>query len=162
MPRDLFIVHDRFLCTVDLADGAYGSQKLGHGGDHRQSFPALTLSCQIRCFFGAARRYDCFFCPLGSIRLWGWQFEIGVPEREAAGMTKHAFLLSVVVLFLFLGMFMDTISMLVVTMPFLHPIAESLGINPILFAVIIFKLLEIAAVSPPFRPQSVHRVGRQR
>lgn len=78
------------------------------------------------------------------------------------GLTKHAFLLSVVVLFLFLGMFMDTISMLVVTMPFLHPIAESLGINPILFAVIIFKLLEIAAVSPPFRPQSVHRVGRQR
>jgi C4-dicarboxylate transporter DctM subunit len=66
------------------------------------------------------------------------------------GLTKHAFLLSVVVLFLFLGMFMDTISMLVVTMPFLHPIAESLGINPILFAVIIFKLLEIAAVSPPF------------
>ena len=66
------------------------------------------------------------------------------------GLTKQAFLLSVVVLFLFLGMFMDTISMLVVTMPFLDPIAESLGINPILFAVIILKLLEIAAVSPPF------------
>ena len=55
----------------------------------------------------------------------------------------------VVVLFLFLGMFMDTISILVVTVPILDPIVESLGINPILYAGIIIKLLEIAAVSPP-------------
>ena len=41
-------------------------------------------------------------------------------------------------------------TLVVVSVPFLDPIAESLGINPILFAVIIVKLLEIAAVSPPF------------
>ena len=45
---------------------------------------------------------------------------------------------------------MDTISILLVTVPILDPIVESLGINPILYAVIIIKLLEIAAVSPPF------------
>jgi len=65
------------------------------------------------------------------------------------GVGKYLFLLSVVLLFLFLGMFMDTISMLVVAVPFIDPIVESLGINPILFAVIIVKLLEIAAISPP-------------
>jgi tripartite ATP-independent transporter DctM subunit len=65
------------------------------------------------------------------------------------GFGKYMFLLMVVLLFLFLGMFMDTISILVVAVPFLDPIVESLGINPILYAVIIVKLLEIAAVSPP-------------
>jgi tripartite ATP-independent transporter DctM subunit len=69
---------------------------------------------------------------------------------QQIGFNKSMFLLMVVVLFLFLGMFLDTISMLVVTVPILDPIVESLGVNPILYAVIIIKLLEIAAVSPPF------------
>ena len=54
---------------------------------------------------------------------------------------------------------MDTISILVVTVPILDPIVESLGINPILYAVIIIKLLEIAAVSPLWY-QSIRRAGR--
>jgi tripartite ATP-independent transporter DctM subunit len=65
-------------------------------------------------------------------------------------LNKFSFLLSVVLMFLFLGMFMDTISIIFVAVPFLDPIVTSLGINPILYAVIIVKLLEIAAVSPPF------------
>jgi len=69
---------------------------------------------------------------------------------QQTGFSKSMFLLMVVVFFLFLGMFMDTISILIVTVPILDPIVESLGINPILYAVIIIKLLEIAAISPPF------------
>jgi len=65
------------------------------------------------------------------------------------GLGKVMFLLMVVLLFLFLGMLMDTISILVVAVPLLDPIVGSLGINPVLYAVIIVKLLEIAAVSPP-------------
>jgi len=68
---------------------------------------------------------------------------------QQIGFGKFRFLLMVVLLFLFLGMFMDTISILIVAVPLLDPIVESLGINPILYAVIIVKLLEIAAVSPP-------------
>ena len=69
---------------------------------------------------------------------------------QQIGLNKAMFFLSVVLLLLFLGMFMDTISTLVVVVPFLDPIVQSLGIHPILHAVIIVKLLEIAAVSPPF------------
>jgi tripartite ATP-independent transporter DctM subunit len=69
---------------------------------------------------------------------------------QRIGFSESIFLLMVVLLFLLLGMFMDTISILVVTVPILDPIVVSLGINPILYAVIIVKLLEIAAVSPPF------------
>jgi tripartite ATP-independent transporter DctM subunit len=63
---------------------------------------------------------------------------------------KFTFLLMVILLFLLLGTFMDSISILIVTVPLLVPIVESLGIHPILYAVILIKLLEIGAVSPPF------------
>lgn len=69
---------------------------------------------------------------------------------QQAGLNTFTFLLSIILLFLFLGMFLDTISILFIVVPILDPIVQSLGINPILYAVIIVKLLEIAAVSPPF------------
>ena len=65
-------------------------------------------------------------------------------------LNQFMFLLAIILMFLFLGMFMDTISILFVAVPILDPIVTSLGINAILYAVIIVKLLEIAAVSPPF------------
>jgi TRAP-type C4-dicarboxylate transport system permease large subunit len=65
------------------------------------------------------------------------------------GMGKAGFLMMVVGIFLVLGMFMDTMSILVITTPLLYPMVESLGINPIWYAVIIVKLMEIAVVSPP-------------
>lgn len=59
------------------------------------------------------------------------------------------FLAMTVVLFLLLGMFLDSVSLLVIALPFLYPISQTLGIDPIWFAVIVVKLIEIAAISPP-------------
>lgn len=60
-----------------------------------------------------------------------------------------SFLTMTIVLFLLLGMFLDSVSLLVIAVPFLFPISQTLGINPIWFAVLIVKLIEIAAISPP-------------
>ena len=54
-----------------------------------------------------------------------------------------------VALYLVLGCFVDTISMLVMTVPFLAPVAHHLGIDIVWFGIIIVKLVEIAAISPP-------------
>jgi C4-dicarboxylate transporter DctM subunit len=59
------------------------------------------------------------------------------------------FMLLVLILFLILGCFVDTISMLVMAVPFLAPVAKTLGIDIIWFGIIIVKLVEIAAISPP-------------
>ncbi len=59
------------------------------------------------------------------------------------------FLAVVVVVFLVLGMFVDAISMLVLTLPFLFPVSQALGIDPIWFGVVVTKLVEIAAITPP-------------
>jgi TRAP-type mannitol/chloroaromatic compound transport system permease large subunit len=68
---------------------------------------------------------------------------------QATELGVVGFLAMTVVLFLLLGMFLDSVSLLVVTMPFLYPISQTLGIDAIWFAVIVVKLIEIAAISPP-------------
>jgi len=79
----------------------------------------------------------------------GGVVETTVEWMNQAGMGKAGFLAMVIGIFLVLGMFMDTMSILVITTPLLYPIVESLGINAIWYAVIIVKLMEIAVVSPP-------------
>jgi C4-dicarboxylate transporter DctM subunit len=68
---------------------------------------------------------------------------------QGAGVSPMAFIVAVVLLYLVLGMFMEALSMLVVTLPFLFPIAKSLGIDPIWFGVLVVKLAEVAVISPP-------------
>lgn len=46
-------------------------------------------------------------------------------------------------------MFVDSVSLLVIAVPFLYPISQSLGIDAIWFAVLVIKLIEIAAITPP-------------
>ena len=48
-----------------------------------------------------------------------------------------------------LGMFMNAIGMLLLTLPVVHPAVTALGYDPIWFGVIITMLVEIAMISPP-------------
>jgi len=53
------------------------------------------------------------------------------------------------VVFLILGMFLDPIGILLLTLPFAIPLVESLDLNLIWFGVIVIKLLEIGLITPP-------------
>nr|BBJ04181.1 C4-dicarboxylate ABC transporter permease [Marinobacter nauticus] len=59
------------------------------------------------------------------------------------------FLILVSVMYLVLGMFLDTTSMMVVTLPFIYPAVVHFGIDPIWFGVILVKLIEISVITPP-------------
>ncbi|WP_449620979.1 TRAP transporter large permease [Robertmurraya sp. Marseille-Q9965] len=50
---------------------------------------------------------------------------------------------------LILGMFLETISILVITLPILYPIIMALGFDPIWFAIIMVINMELALISPP-------------
>jgi len=66
------------------------------------------------------------------------------------GMSGPVFLLAIIVMYFILGMFIDSMSMLVVTLPFVFPIMISFGYNPLWFGVVVTKLMEIAVITPPF------------
>ncbi len=53
------------------------------------------------------------------------------------------------ILYIVLGCFLDTTSMMIVTLPFLFPVVTALDIDPIWFGIVLVKLIEISVVTPP-------------
>ncbi|MFH1090952.1 MAG: TRAP transporter large permease [Pseudomonadota bacterium] len=59
------------------------------------------------------------------------------------------FLVMVSVGYIILGCFFDSISMLSITLPLLHPAALKLGINPLHFAMVAIVAIEVGLITPP-------------
>ena len=59
------------------------------------------------------------------------------------------FLVLVSVFYLILGCFLDTTSMMVVTLPFIYPVTQRLGIDAVWFGIVLVKLIEISVITPP-------------
>jgi C4-dicarboxylate transporter, DctM subunit len=65
------------------------------------------------------------------------------------GLTSTELLLGVIVFYLMLGCFMETLSMMVATVPIIAPIMVKAGYDPIWFGVLVVILLETAMITPP-------------
>ncbi|WP_417770051.1 TRAP transporter large permease [Stappia sp.] len=66
------------------------------------------------------------------------------------GMSPPMFLVSVALLYVFLGLFVESIAMMVITVPLLAPAFGLYGIDPIWFGVFLVILIEIGQITPPF------------
>ena len=66
-----------------------------------------------------------------------------------SGFTPTTFILAMIVMYFVLGMFVDPLSMLVMTVPFVFPVIKSFGMDPIWFGIIVTKMIEIAVITPP-------------
>ncbi|MCI0509705.1 tripartite ATP-independent transporter DctM subunit [Chromohalobacter marismortui] len=58
-------------------------------------------------------------------------------------------LLCILLLYFVLGMFMDSIAMLVITVPVVFPIIQSLGIDPVWFGIVTVLTVELGLITPP-------------
>ncbi|WP_435171160.1 TRAP transporter large permease [Falsirhodobacter sp. 1013] len=58
-------------------------------------------------------------------------------------------LLAVTVIYLILGMLIDSIGLLLLTIPLILPLVNEAGMDPVWFGIIVIKLLEIGLVTPP-------------
>ena len=65
-------------------------------------------------------------------------------------LPKLTMLLFMFAVLLFLGMFVDQISQMMLTIPIFVPLAISLGFDPVWFGIIIVLALEISTTTPPF------------
>jgi C4-dicarboxylate transporter, DctM subunit len=65
------------------------------------------------------------------------------------GLSATELLVAVIVFYLVLGMFMETLSMMVATVPIIAPIMFKAGYDPIWFGVLIVILMETAMITPP-------------
>ena len=67
---------------------------------------------------------------------------------DVAG-TPTGFLMLVAVMYILMGCFLDTTSMMIITLPFIFPAVVHFDINPIWFGIILVKLIEISVITPP-------------
>ncbi len=79
----------------------------------------------------------------------------GLPQKLAeviveTQMSLWMVLIIICVLFVFLGCFLNSISMMLLTIPVLLPVLKGLDVNLIWFGIIVVKLVEIGAITPPF------------
>lgn len=68
-------------------------------------------------------------------------------DLNVSGMLKLVFMFGVLLL---LGMFMDQISMLLLTIPVFFPLAAALGFDAVWFGVVVLLAMEMSLTTPPF------------
>jgi len=78
----------------------------------------------------------------------------GLPESFAAWVVgldvpRVVIFICILAVYFVLGMFLDGIGMLILTLPVVYPAIVQLGYDPIWFGIIIVKLVEICLVTPP-------------
>jgi len=61
----------------------------------------------------------------------------------------YLLLLGVSVVFIILGMFLDPIGIMLLTLPLLLPVIDALNLDPIWFGVLIVKYIEVGLLTPP-------------
>jgi tripartite ATP-independent transporter DctM subunit len=108
--------------------------------------PSLQDAVSISCII--------FVILIGGLLLSRMLVVVGVIDDLVLQITTVAttplgFMIMVSVLYIILGCFLDTTSMMVVTLPFLYPVVVALGIDPIWFGIVLVKLIEISVVTPP-------------
>jgi C4-dicarboxylate transporter, DctM subunit len=65
------------------------------------------------------------------------------------GWNRYVALAAILVIYLFLGCLMDTIAMILLTVPIFLPLMSTYGFDPIWFGVIVTLVAEIGLVTPP-------------
>jgi tripartite ATP-independent transporter DctM subunit len=79
---------------------------------------------------------------------------IGLTEKlttfvNGLGMTPMSTLLTIVCLYVVLGFFIETLSLMVITIPIVAPVIIGMGYDPVWFGVLLILLIEMALITPP-------------
>ena len=80
---------------------------------------------------------------------------LGIPTQLARMVTESSVVspgivfLFIVLMYLFLGTFLDGMAMVLLTLPVVFPVIIALGYDPIWFGVVLALMIEIAQITPP-------------
>ena len=69
---------------------------------------------------------------------------------SAQGLSATAIVIGMMLILLFLGCFVDQVSMMLITLPFFMPLVQQLGVEPIWFGVLFLICMQLGLLTPPF------------
>ncbi len=103
----------------------------------------LLYSCMIFWIIISATGLSTFYTAFGAARV----IEGFVTDLE---VNRYVILLSMMIVLLCLGMVLDTVGIMLLTLPIFVPIADSLGFDPVWFGILFIINMEIGFLTPPF------------
>lgn len=138
-----------FSPTEAAAVGAFGAFvfALLNGEMNRQALLASLLE--------TARTTGMIFMILIGAAVFNFYIELTeLPQSlslalQGSGLPGIGMLVLILVFYLVLGCFMDSLSMLLLTLPAMHPLAQAYGFDAIWFGVLIVSVIEIGLITPP-------------
>lgn len=133
----------------------------------------ITLSALPRIFVGAMRDSSVILIIIAAVTAANWLLTYNrLPNMLTDWVlsnvdSKFTFLIAVIILFLIIGLFLEGIAAMLVLVPILHPIAVSMGVDPVHFGIIVIFNLMIGLITPPlglclFVAESIANVGMTR
>ena len=105
--------------------------------------------------FETARASSMILFIIASAKLLGLAIALlRVPDQimaviTSAGLGDYFVLLGLYVMYMVMGMFMESLSMLIMTIPITYPVLVFAGFDPIWGGIAIVMLLELATLTPP-------------
>lgn len=68
---------------------------------------------------------------------------------SGSGLGRYAIIAVILVMYLILGMFLDSMGMMLLTLPFVFPIIKQLNFDPVWFGVVLTVMIEVGLLTPP-------------
>ncbi|KUP92641.1 sialic acid TRAP transporter permease protein SiaT [Tritonibacter horizontis] len=133
----------------------------------------ITLTSLPRIFTDAMRDSAVILVIIAAVGAANWLLTYNrVPNMLTDWVlgnveSKTMFLIAVILLFLFVGLFLEGIAAMLVLVPILHPIAVSMGVDPVHFGILVIFNLMIGLITPPlglcmFVAEGIAQVGMAR
>ena len=94
-------------------------------------------------FLVAGANLFSYFLALSTIPAAAFEWIAGL------GVSRYMVLTIVVAIYLILGCFLDSVSMMVLTLPVIFPVIVAIGFNPIWFGVVAVLMMEAGLITPP-------------
>ncbi len=135
--------------TEAAAFGAFGALVLGmlmRRLDFKSMVDALKDACQQTAMIFTIVIGGSIFAYFFTLTGVGQSIINTISE---SGLSKWTILFLVIAFYLIIGMVMDLIGSMILTLPLIYPVMMSVGFDPIWFGVIVVLLLEIGLVTPP-------------
>ena len=95
-----------------------------------------------------------FFIIIGAAVFGPFLSLASIPESLASGLAElnlgtWGALTAILITYIILGTFLESLSLVVITIPIVFPIITGLGINPIWFGVLVVIVVEMGLITPP-------------
>ncbi len=138
-----------FSPTEAAGIGAMGA--LGLAVLARRMTPAIFLRCLMDTVKTSAM---IFTILIGAIMFNNFLVLSAVPDAlgewiQTLPLGPHGILVIILLIYLVLGCALDSLAMILLTIPIFFPVVQNLGFDPVWFGVIIVMVVELGLISPP-------------